>query len=121
MTLFWGLTTTAMPSIATGSSMNPTLLSPQSPCSDSLMKREASEMSVSSLQNFLKPPPLPEIPTGTRTLEKRFWYSSATACVIGPTVLEPSTRIVPSIGPGGAVTVTIFSTPWVTTFVSVTT
>ena len=32
--------------------------------------REASEMSVSPRQNFLKPPPVPEMPTVTRTLPR---------------------------------------------------
>ena len=53
--------------------------------------REASEMSVSPRQNFLKPPPVPEIPTVTLTLPRfAFWKSSATASVTGNTVLEPS-------------------------------
>src|SRR5260221_14532292 len=54
--------------------------------------REASEMSVSPRQNFLKPPPVPEMPTVTLTaFFFAFWNSSATASVIGYTVLEPST------------------------------
>ena len=53
--------------------------------------REASEMSVSPRQNFLKPPPVPEMPTVTLTAPfLDFWKSSATASVIGNTVLEPS-------------------------------
>src|SRR5512147_3181981 len=48
-------------------------------------------MSVSPRQNFLKPPPVPEIPTVTFTAPfLAFWYSSATASVTGKTVLEPS-------------------------------
>lgn len=51
----------------------------------------ALEMSVSPRQNFLKPPPVPEMPTVTLT---RFlvatWKSSATALVIGNTVELPS-------------------------------
>ena len=56
--------------------------------------REASWISVSPRQNFLKPPPVPEMPTVTRTLPRFWiWNSSATASVIGNTVLEPSTLI----------------------------
>ena len=48
-------------------------------------------MSVSPRQNFLKPPPVPEMPTVTRILPRFWiWNSSATASVIGNTVLEPS-------------------------------
>jgi len=52
-------------------------------------------MSVSPAMNFLKPPPEPETPTGTRTLGAVFWNSSAIASLIGNTVLEPSMRTVP--------------------------
>ena len=49
-------------------------------------------MSVSPRQNFLKPPPVPEMPTVTLTAPFfAFWNSSATASVTGKTVLEPST------------------------------
>ena len=41
--------------------------------------------------NFLKPPPVPETPTVTRISGCSFRNSSATASVIGNTVLEPST------------------------------
>src|SRR5262245_33795373 len=55
------------------------------------MGRDAFEISVSPRQNFLNPPPVPEIPTVTFTLPFiDFWNSSATASVIGKTVLEPS-------------------------------
>ena len=48
-------------------------------------------MSVSPRQNFLNPPPVPEIPTVTLIdCFFAFWKSSATASVIGNTVLEPS-------------------------------
>ena len=47
-------------------------------------------MSVSPRQNFWKPPPVPEMPTVTRTPGLAFWNSSATASLIGKTVLEPS-------------------------------
>ena len=53
--------------------------------------RDASLMSVSPRQNFWNPPPVPEIPTVTRMLGLAFWNSSATASLMGKTVLEPST------------------------------
>jgi len=41
-------------------------------------------MSLSPRQNFLKPPPVPEIPTVTLTAPFfAFWNSSATASEIG--------------------------------------
>ena len=107
--VFLGFTTTAIPSIATGSSMYSIALPPHRICSFDLMNRDALEMSVSFSQNFLNPPPVPETPTGTRTPENFPWNSSATAALIGPTVLDPSTRIVPDIGPEDDVTSTIFS------------
>ncbi len=55
--------------------------------------REASEMSVSPLQNFWNPPPVPEVPTVTLVPGVAFWNSSATASVTGATVLDPSTVI----------------------------
>jgi hypothetical protein len=46
--------------------------------------REALEKSVSPRQNFLKPPPVPEMPTVTlMAFFLAFWNSSATASVIG--------------------------------------
>ena len=51
-------------------------------------------MSVSPRQNFLKPPPVPDMPTVTRTLPRlEIWNSSANASEIGNTVLEPSILI----------------------------
>ena len=62
-------------------------------------------MSVSPRQNFLKPPPVPEMPTVTRMAPRlSFWNSSATASVIGKTVLEPS--ILTIFGSAEAVPVT---------------
>ena len=55
----------------------------QASTSVGLIGRDASEMSVSPAQNFLKPPPVPEMPTVTRALGFAFWNSSATASVIG--------------------------------------
>jgi hypothetical protein len=49
-------------------------------------------MSISPRQNFLNPPPVPEMPTVTLTAPfLDFWKSSATASVTGYTVEEPST------------------------------
>ena len=67
----------------------------QAAVSSSLIGRDASEMSVSPAQNFSKPPPVPEVPTVTRTPEFSSWNSSAAASVSGATVLEPSMLIVP--------------------------
>ncbi len=50
---------TDMPSIATFSSMYSMPASTQAAASSSLIVREASEMSVSPAQNFLKPSPVP--------------------------------------------------------------
>jgi hypothetical protein len=48
------------------------------------MGREALLMSVSPRQNFLKPPPVPEMPTVTLTaFFLDFWKSSATPSVMG--------------------------------------
>ena len=53
--------------------------------------REASERSISPLQKRSKPPPVPEMPTVTRTfLAPARLKSSAAAVVYGPTVDEPS-------------------------------
>ena len=60
--------------------------------SESEIGRDASEMSVSPLQNFLNPPPVPEIPTEPFTFGCASAYSDAAALVSGPTVDEPSTR-----------------------------
>ena len=55
-----------------------------------MIGRDALLMSVSARQNFWKPPPVPEMPTVTRTLWLAFWNSSATASLMGNTVLDPS-------------------------------
>ena len=52
-------------------------------------------MSVSPAQNLLNPPPVPEIPTVTRTPGFAIWNSSAIASEIGNTVLEPSIATIP--------------------------
>jgi hypothetical protein len=81
--VFFGLTTTARPSYATGSSTNVTPVLAHSAASTGLMGRDASEMSISPRQNFWNPPPVPEIPTVIRAPEWALWNSSATASVIG--------------------------------------
>ena len=92
---FFGLITTVSASKATGSSMYCTPALRHSSISRARIGRDAFEKSVSPRQNFLKPPPVPEMPTVTRTLP-RFdcWKSSATASVIGNTVDDPSTLTV---------------------------
>src|SRR5436190_15616349 len=60
-----------------------------------LIGREAFDTSISPRANFLKPPPVPAMPTVTLTAPCfDFWNSSATASATGKTVLEPSTRTV---------------------------
>src|SRR3989304_736947 len=66
--------------------------------SESAIDLDASLMSVSPAQNFLKPPPVPLIPTVTLTLGYFFWNSSPTASLMGNTVLEPSALTVPESG-----------------------
>ena len=62
--------------------------------SSSLIGRDASEMSVSPVVNRLKPPPVPDTPTFTRTSGCILPNSSATASDTGNTVLDPSISIV---------------------------
>src|SRR6266545_6330799 len=79
------LTTTDSASVATPSSRYSMFLALQatpSPASSVLIGREASFMSVSPLQNFLNPPPVPAKATVTLTPVLAFWKSSATARVI---------------------------------------
>ncbi len=63
----------------------------QSSTSEGLIGREALARSVSPAQNFLKPPPVPLIPTVTWMPRFARPNSSAIASMIGNTVLEPST------------------------------
>ncbi len=67
----------------TGSSMYSTLFSAAVFISSAEMGREALEMSISPRQNFLKPPPVPEMPTVALMPLLAFWNSSATASVTG--------------------------------------
>src|SRR4051794_30442667 len=57
--------------------------------------REASAMSSSPLQNFLKPPPVPEMPMLIFTSGCSLLKVLATASVMRNTVLEPSISILP--------------------------
>src|SRR3990170_2262520 len=95
--VFCWLTTTVSASWATVNARHePIELSLQVCASLSFMGLDASDRSISPLQNLWKPPPVPEMPTVMRTLlaparEK----SSAAAVVYGPTVDEPSAVIEP--------------------------
>jgi hypothetical protein len=58
--------------------------------------RDASARLISPLQNRVKPPPVPEMPTVTLTaLAPARRKSSAAAVVYGPTVDEPSAVMFP--------------------------
>src|SRR3989304_2525980 len=76
---------------------------PQASISVGLMGRDASEMSVSPAQNFLKPPPVPEMPTVIRAPGFAFWDSSATACLVGGWggPLPDTVEALPGGGPSG--------------------
>ncbi len=95
MKLFFGLTATVSASKASGNSMNSMPAFLHSSISALRIGREPLEMSVSPRQNFLKPPPVPEMPTVTRTWPLvSFWNSSAIASDTGNTVLDPSMAMV---------------------------
>ena len=89
------LTTTESPSNATGSSTKSILFFDAFFISLPLIGRDASLISISPRVYFLNPPPVPDTPTVIRTLGYILPNSSATASVIGNTVLEPSTFTVP--------------------------
>ena len=84
-----GCVITAMPSMPTRSSIQLMLLAAQSSASESLIAREAAEMSVSPVQNSLKPSPVPGPSTVTSTPGSTSSNSSATRTEIGSTVEEP--------------------------------
>ena len=89
------LTTTERPSLAT---VKATHLMPASRhliASEFRIGRDAFARSISSRQKRSKPPPVPEMPTVTRTPLFFFWKPSAAAIAYGPTVLDPSAVIVP--------------------------
>ena len=93
---------TDIPSIATLSSTYSMPASAQSFASSSLILREASEMSVSPAQNFLKPSPVP----GPSTVNLKSGFvaakASATPVEMGSTVDEPETKISPATLPPAA-------------------
>src|SRR5690242_18852987 len=70
--------------------------------SSSLILRDASEMSVSPAQNFLKPSPVPGPSTVYLKSGLLAASASATPVEIGSTVDEPETRIEPLTGPPAA-------------------
>ena len=72
----------------------------QAATSSCLIAREASEMSVSPLQNSSKPPPVPDVPTVMFTPEFSPLKASAAAEVRGPTVEEPSIVMSPERSDG---------------------
>ena len=87
---FSGLITTVSPSNATGISTNSIPASEQRSISFALTGRLAPVTSVSPAQNRLNPPPVPDTPTVTSTPPFSYLNASATASVIGNTVLDPS-------------------------------
>ena len=87
--------TTVSASVATWSSVYSIPFFSQIAISSSSIGREALEMSVSPMQNFSKPPPVPEVPTETLTSEFSPLNSSPAAEVSGSTVDEPSTTTSP--------------------------
>src|SRR4029450_332864 len=93
--LFLDEVTMARPSRPTRNSWYLMPLAAQACFSSSLMAREASEMSVSPLQNVVTPPPVPEVPTVTLTPDSCLLNSSVMASLIGATVEEPSITIEP--------------------------
>src|SRR3712207_7131500 len=85
-----------MPSKATGISIKSTPFSSHTGTSSATsIGLEASEISVSPLQNASKPSLVPEPPTLMRASGFSSRNNSAAACVIGCTVLDPSMRISP--------------------------
>src|ERR671912_1004717 len=89
------LATTVRASFATTISWYSMPLASQAAFSSSLIGREAFDSWVWPSQNFLKPPPVPEVPTVMLTPVFSVMNSSAAAEVNGPTVLEPSAVTVP--------------------------
>src|SRR5215216_672017 len=74
-------------------------LSAQACCSSGSMGRDASEIWVSPAQKASKPSPVPAPPTEIFTSEFSWLNASAAACVMGRTVLEPSTASCPETPP----------------------
>ena len=96
--VFSGFTTTVRPSLATITSVYSIPFALHAAASSSLIGLDASEMSVSPAQNFLKPPPVPAVATVTLTPGATLRNISAAASLNGATVDDPSTVTVP-LGP----------------------
>ena len=92
---FWAAVTTASPSRPIRNSWYLMPLASQACFSSSEIAREASWTSVSPAQNFVNPPPVPDVPTVTFTPDCSLLNSSAIASLIGATVEEPSTAMLP--------------------------
>ena len=113
-TSVFALVTMVIPSEATRNSWYSTPPLLQAATSSSSIAREASEMSVSPLQNSSKPPPVPDVPTVMLTSPFSALNASAAAEVRGPTVEEPSMAMSPEseaasppeVGGAGVVVVT---------------
>ena len=88
-----------MPSYAILSSTYSMPAALQASASSSLILREASEMSVSPAQNFLKPSPVPGPSTVKVKPGLAAAKASATPVEIGSTVDEPETLIAPVTAP----------------------
>ena len=98
------LVMTAMPSTPTlSSTMLSIPFSKQDSFSESLIWREASEMSVSPSQNSLNPSPVPGPSTVTETSGATSSNSSATRIEIGSTVEEPEMVTLPDTAAGSGV------------------
>src|SRR5829696_867776 len=98
--LFLDEVTTASPSRPIRNSWYLMPLASHACFSSSLMAREASEMSVSPLQNLVKPPPVPEVPTVTLTPDCSLLNSSVMARVRPSS--QPRRRVrcvIPSLPP----------------------
>src|ERR671919_634675 len=94
MSLF-GEVSTEIPSSATSSSVYSIPFAAQASISSCSIGRDASEMSVSPLQNSSKPSPVPGPSTVISTSGFSSANNSATSELIGSTVDEPDTNIDP--------------------------
>src|SRR5918996_1775881 len=90
---------TAMPSNPTCSSTYSMPLASQVAASSSSMGRDASEMSISPLQNSSKPSPVPGPSTAMSTPSFSVMNASAASEVMGSTVDEPEMLIEPETSP----------------------
>ena len=102
MAVFSAEVITDNPSTATSSSTYSIPAAAHFSASESLIFREASEMSDSPEQNLAKPSPVPGPSTVIAMSGLASLNSLATAAVIGSTVDEPDTKIEPPEPPDGA-------------------